>query len=135
MIKEIGHYMCVYMLSHVQLIVTPWTVACQTPPSMEFSRQEYWSGLPFATPGNLPDPGIDPASCIGRRILSTWEAPVHHIQSPYRVQIYCSQPRGPCARTTILALVTSVAFWTISRQAAVPRNSGAGSGRWKVRVW
>ena len=45
---------------------TPWTVACQAPLSMEFSRQEYWSGLPFSFslpfPGNLPDPGIKPRS-------------------------------------------------------------------------
>ena len=47
-------------LSHVQLFVTPWTVAYQVPPSMEFSRQEYWSGLPLPSPGNLPNPGIEP---------------------------------------------------------------------------
>ena len=40
----------------------PWTVACQAPLSMEFSRQEYWSGLPFPSPGDLPDPGIEPGS-------------------------------------------------------------------------
>ena len=45
---------------YVQLFVTPWTVAHQVPPSMEFSRQEYWSGLPFPSPGDLPDPGIEP---------------------------------------------------------------------------
>ena len=39
---------------------TPWTVAYQAPPSMEFSRQEYWSGLPFPSPGDLPDPGLEP---------------------------------------------------------------------------
>ena len=49
-------------LSYVRLFVTPWTVAYQAPPSMEFSRQEYWSGLPFPSPGNLPDPGIEPGS-------------------------------------------------------------------------
>ena len=47
-------------LSHVQLFVTPWTVAYQASPSMGFSRQEYWSGLPFPSPGDLPDPGIEP---------------------------------------------------------------------------
>ena len=41
---------------------TSWTVACQAPLSMGFSRQEYWSGLPFPSPGNLPDPGIEPKS-------------------------------------------------------------------------
>ena len=49
-------------LSHVRLFVTPWTVAYQTPPSMGFSRQEYWSGLPFPSPGDLPNPGIKPRS-------------------------------------------------------------------------
>ena len=49
-------------LSYVQLFVTPWTVAHQAPPSMEFSSQEYWSGLPFPSPGDLPDPGIEPGS-------------------------------------------------------------------------
>jgi len=42
--------------------VTPWTVACQAPQSMGFSRQEYWSGLPFPSSGDLPNPGIKPAS-------------------------------------------------------------------------
>ena len=46
--------------SHVRLFAVPWTVAYQAPPSMEFSRQEYWSGLPFPSPGDLPDPGIKP---------------------------------------------------------------------------
>ena len=49
-------------LSHVRLFVTPWTVAYQAAPSMGFSRQEYWSGLPFPSPGNLPDQGIEPGS-------------------------------------------------------------------------
>ena len=52
----------VSVLSRVQLFVTPWTVACQAPVSMEFSRQEYWSGLPFRPPRVLPDPGIEFAS-------------------------------------------------------------------------
>ena len=50
----------VKLLSHVGLFVTPWTVAYQAPPSVGFSRQEYWSGLPFASPGDLPNPGIEP---------------------------------------------------------------------------
>ena len=52
--------MCPYMLSYVQLFATPWTVACQAPLSMGFYRQEYWSGLLFPSPGDLPDPGIKP---------------------------------------------------------------------------
>ena len=48
--------------SHVQFFVTLWTVACQAPLSMGFSRREYWSGLPFPSPKDLPNPGIKPAS-------------------------------------------------------------------------
>ena len=51
--------------SPVWLFVTPWTIGCQTPLSMGFSGQEYWSGLPFPTPpGDLPNPGIEPASPV-----------------------------------------------------------------------
>ena len=51
----------VLSLSHVHLFMTPWAAACQVPLSMVFFRQEYWSRLPFPTPGNLPDPKIEPA--------------------------------------------------------------------------
>ena len=49
-------------LSRVRLLVTPCTVAYQAPPSMGFSRQEYWNGLPLPSPGDLPNPGIKPGS-------------------------------------------------------------------------
>ena len=49
-------------LGHVWLFATPWTVAYQASPSMGFSRQQYWSGLPFPSPGDLPDPGVEPGS-------------------------------------------------------------------------
>ena len=49
-------------LSHVRLFATPWTIACQVPLSMDSSRQEYWSGLTFSIPGDLPDLGIKPVS-------------------------------------------------------------------------
>ena len=54
----------VQSLSRVRLFATPWTVAYQAFLSMGFSRQEYWSGLPFPSPGNLPDPGIEPGSPV-----------------------------------------------------------------------
>ena len=61
-------------LSHVQLFAALWTVACQAPLSMGFSRQEYWSGLPCPPLGDLPD-WIEPASlsvsCIGRQVMTT----------------------------------------------------------------
>ena len=50
------------LFGHVRLFATPWTVAYQAPQSMEFSRQEYWNGLPFPSPGDLPNPGIEPES-------------------------------------------------------------------------
>ena len=49
-------------LSRVRLLATPWTVAYQGPLSMGFSRQDYWSGLPFPSPRDLPNPGIEPGS-------------------------------------------------------------------------
>ena len=52
----------VKLFSRVRLFATLWTVAYQAPPSMKFSRQEYWSGLPFPSPGDLPDPGTEPGS-------------------------------------------------------------------------
>ena len=48
--------------SRVRLLVTPWTVAYHAPPSMGFSRQEYWNGVPFPSPEDLSDPGIEPGS-------------------------------------------------------------------------
>ena len=71
---------CTSSLSHVQLFVTPWTVARQAPLSMESSRQEYWSGLPFPSPGDLPDPGIEPVS----RALQVDALPLSHLGSPIR---------------------------------------------------
>ena len=55
---------CVKSLSRVQLFATLWTIARQASLSIEFSRQEYWSGLPFPSPGDLPNPEIEPRSPI-----------------------------------------------------------------------
>ena len=79
---KIYMYPSVSVLSHSIVpdsFVTPWIIACQAPPSMEFSRQEYWGGLLFPTPGHLPDPGIKPMSPVlaGRFFTTaTWEAPI-----------------------------------------------------------
>ena len=56
--------LCARVLGCVQLFETPWAIACQIPLPMEFSRQEYWSMLPFPTPGNLLDPEIKPTSPV-----------------------------------------------------------------------
>ena len=59
-------------LSCVRLFATPWTAACQASLSMGFSRQEYWSGLPFPSPGDLPHPGIEPKSpALAGRFFTT----------------------------------------------------------------
>ena len=56
--------MYAHVLSHARLFATPQTVALQAPPSMKFSRQGYWSGLPFPTPGDITDPGIKATSLV-----------------------------------------------------------------------
>ena len=62
-------------LSRVRLFAAPWTVAYQAPPSMGFSRQEYWSRVPFPSTGDLPNPGIEPGSPAWQAdSLATWEA-------------------------------------------------------------
>ena len=70
-----------HRFSRVRLFLTLWTVARQTPLSVGFSRQEYWNGLPCLPPGDLPDPGFEPASrvflALGGRFFTTdttWEA-------------------------------------------------------------
>ena len=62
---------CAQSLSCVQLFTILWTVACQAPPSMRFSRQEYWNGLPCPPPGDLPDTGIEPVSSVS--LLRKWK--------------------------------------------------------------
>ena len=77
--KKKRRRVCMHAQLHscVQLFATPWTVTHQTSLSVGFPRQEYWGGLPFPTPEDLPDPGIETVSCIDRWILyrgATWEA-------------------------------------------------------------
>ena len=79
--KEEG-VVCAQSLSCVQLPATPWTVARQAPLSVEFFRLEYWSGLPFPSPGSLPDPVIKPASLTSPALAgrffnasAIWETP------------------------------------------------------------
>ena len=66
----------IYVLSHVQLFATPWTIARQVPLSMGFSGQEYWGGLPFPSPRDLPNPGIElvsRVSCIAGGFFTCWD--------------------------------------------------------------
>ena len=77
-------------LSCVWLFATPWTAAYQAPPSMGFSRQEYWSGLPFPSPGDLFDTGIKPRSPAFQADALTSEPPVqfNSVQSLSRVRLF-----------------------------------------------
>ena len=89
----------VKLFSRVQLFVTPRTVAYQAPPSMGFSRQEYWSGLPFLSPADLPNPGIEPGSPALQTNALPSKPPgkcKSHIQSRHDVEyseIYMNQKR------------------------------------------
>ena len=69
------------LLSCVRLFVTLWTAACQAPRSMEFSRQEYLCGVPFATPGDLPDPGIRLMSPASPAVAGRFFLPLCHLGS------------------------------------------------------
>ena len=60
---------CMCVLSHILFFVTPWTVAGQVPLSTEFSRQEYWSGMLFPTPGDISEPGIEPTLLASPALL------------------------------------------------------------------
>ena len=76
----IKHVVIVQSLGCVQLFATPWTVTCQVPLSMGFPRQEYWSGLPFLSPRDLPDPGVEPAfPAFAGRFFTT-----SHLENPIR---------------------------------------------------
>ena len=75
-------------LSRARLFATPWTVAYQAPPFMGFSRQEYWSGLPFPSPGDLPDPGIEPGSPAFQADTLTSEPPGKPWLQPQRPVIH-----------------------------------------------
>ena len=78
------------ILSYIHIFVAPYTVACQAPLPMEFSRQEYWNELPFHTLGDLPQPGIEPEPPVFPTLAdeffnhcATWETPIFRIYLHY----------------------------------------------------
>ena len=82
-------------LSGIRLFATPWTVAYQAPPSIEFSRQEYWTGLPLPSPGDLPDPGMKPGSPALQADILPSEPPgkpLHTIPLPIQIQFLTEGP-------------------------------------------
>ena len=73
---------CAQSLSRLRCVVTPWTVALQGPLSMEFSRQQYWSGLPFPPPGDLPDEGTELTSLVSPALAGRFFTTALH-RKPY----------------------------------------------------
>ena len=93
--------MKVKSLSCVRLFATPWTVAYQAPPPMGFSRQEYWSGLPFPSPGDLPNPGIKP----GSPALQADALPSEPPGKPFMLRRISTLEMLKCKRTLVLELM------------------------------
>ena len=84
------------MLSHVQLFETPWTVVCQAPLPMRFSKQEYWSGSPFPSPKDLSDPGIKSRPPILQADSLPSESPRKSIYFCFLVTLVMSNSVQPC---------------------------------------
>ena len=81
--KKMTEYMlCAWALHYAQLLATPETVDCQTSLSKGLSRQEYWSGLPFPSPGDLPDPRIEPVSPVSPALAGRWLNGIRYFQCP-----------------------------------------------------
>ena len=97
--------MKVKSLSRVRLFATPWTVTYQAPSSMGFSRQEYQSGLPFPSPEDLPDPGIEPRSPAFQADALTSEPPGNPVELLSCVQIFMTPWTE--ARQTLLSFTIS----------------------------
>ena len=96
-----------YSLSRVQIFVTPWTLACQAPLYLEFSRQEYWSGLPFPSPGEFPNPGIKPRSPALQEIL-------YHLRDISTNTTINSSGGAPCAQIIYPAICTRInSLWAL----------------------
>ena len=102
-------------LSQVQLFATPWTVACQAPPSVGFSRQEYCSGLPFPFPGYLPNLGSDPRLLHCRQILYHLS---HQGEPPYCIIVGPESSHWCWYKDTMWAHREEEAVW-LQRQIGV----------------
>ena len=126
-------------LSRVRLFATLWTVAYQAPPSMGFSRQEYWSGLPLPSPGDLPKPGIEPGSPTLEADALTSEPPgkpniyihmyifVYIVLVSNHVQIFCDptdhSPAGSSVHGTSQVRKLEWAVISFSRRSSWPRSN------------
>ena len=96
-------------LSHVRLFATPRNVAYQAPPSMEFFRQEYWSGLPFPSPGDLPDPGMNPGVPHCRQTLHRLS-----LQGKISSGEILLKPSTHCTSPKHLSHASNLGCWSVS---------------------
>ena len=98
--------------SRVRLFVTLWTVACQVPLSMGFSRQEYWRGLPCPPSGDLPDPGIEPVSLVSPALAAGF----FHIRATLEAQKVVVQFSSVQLLSRVLLFMTP---WNTAHQASL----------------
>ena len=119
----------VKLLSRVQLFATPWTVAYQASASMGFSRQEYWSGLPFPSPGDLPDPGTEPGSPTLEADALTSEPPPYDPAIPL-LGIYPEETK--IEKDTHIPMFIAALF-TIARTWKQPRCPS--TDEWIKKLW
>ena len=130
--------MKVESLSHVRFFAAPWTVAHQAPPFMGFSSQEYWSGLPFPSPGDLPDPGIEQVSSIvGRRfnLRATSEAQLKdkdlinamecQVSDSPHPSLSLTQVRGNVCCLNVIVLILSFSFFFIGLKGVMSPTESA----------
>ena len=108
-------------LSCVRFFATPWTVAYQAPPSVELSRQEYWSGLLFPSPGDLPNPGIEPSTLQADALPSEPPQAIRHSQKKKTKKnffFFCLRstkfPYFPNFRWKKIISKQSIIHWTLS---------------------
>ena len=110
-------------LSCVWLCVTLWTIAHQPPPSMGFSRQEYWSGLLFPSPGDLPDPGIEPGSPTLQADSLAWT--IKSLPTMWETRVRSLGQEDPLEKE--MAPYSSILAWRIpwTEEAGRPQSMGS----------
>ena len=125
-----------HLFCRVRLFATPWTVAYQAPLSMEFPRQEYWSGLPFSILGALPNPGIEPASRASPALAGR-SLPPHHLRSLSHHRDLLQEGEGPpvVAKESVYLLLGEGTSFPLN-EWAVPKSPRPRScGVYRAKNW
>ena len=139
------HCLCPHVLNHfscVWLFATPWTITHQVPLSLGFFRQEYWRGLPFTSPGNLPNPGIKLASPLAPALqqrLYCWTLPSWSFLRPVPRWFSCngSPGRSLCtfAITTVRLFPHNSVLWRLDIPCLRVKNTGELLRRTALHCW